>query len=113
MIGDASMARPIADGTVSKNARRIPRASVARNSAVFPSAALFDTSGNVTVPMATPKIPSGNCIRRNAMLSQLTGPLPRLAANPLLISTFTWTALAAMTAGPINVSTVRTPSSRQ
>ena len=113
MIGDASMASPIADGIVSKNASRIPRARIARNSAVFPSAALFDTSGSVTVPIATPKIPSGNCIKRNAMLSQLTGPFPRLAANPLLISTFTWTALAAITAGPINVSTVRTPASRQ
>ena len=40
------------------------------------------------------------------MLSQLTGPLPRLAAKPLLTSTFTCTALAAMTAGAINVSTV-------
>ena len=47
------------------------------------------------------------------MLSQLTGPFPRLAAKPLLISTFTCTALAAITAGPIKVSTVRTPSSRQ
>ena len=50
---------------------------------------------------------------RNAMFSQLTGPSPSRAANPLLISTFIWTALAAITAGPINASTVRTPSSRQ
>ena len=107
------MASPIADGIVSKNARRIPRARIVRNSTVSPRAALFETSGSVTVPMATPKIPSGNCIRRNAMFSQLTGPFPRLAANPLLISTFTCTALAAITAGPIRVSTVRTPSSRQ
>ena len=78
MIGYASMASPIADGIVSNNASRIARASVARNSAMFPSAALRETSGSVTVPMATPKIPSGNCIRRNAMLSQLTGPSPRL-----------------------------------
>ena len=112
-MGDASIASPIADGIVSKNASRIPRARIARNSSMFPTAALFDTNGRVTVPIATPKIPNGNCISRNAMFNQLTGPLPRLAANPLLMSTFTCTALAAITAGPINVSTVRTPSSRQ
>ena len=94
----------------SKNANRIPLARMLRNSSIFPTAALFETSGRVTVPMATPKIPSGNCIKRKAMLSQLTGPLPRLAANPLLIRTFTCTALAAMIAGAINVSTARTPS---
>ena len=31
------------------------------------------------------------------MFSQLTGPSPRRAANALLIRTFIWTALAAMT----------------
>ena len=31
------------------------------------------------------------------------------AAKPLLMSTFTWTALAAITAGPISIRTVRTP----
>src|SRR5437667_12336136 len=92
MIGEASIASPIADGMVSKKANRIPLARMLRNSSIFPTAALFETSGRVTVPMATPKIPSGNCIKRKAMFSQLTGPLPRLAANPLLIRTFTCTA---------------------
>src|SRR6059058_6138259 len=76
MIGDASMVSPIAEGMVSKKASRIPRARIARNSSILPIAALFATSGSVTVPMATPKIPSGNCINRKAILSQLTGPLP-------------------------------------
>src|SRR5947208_6238924 len=62
MMGDASIASPIADGIVSKNASRIPRARIARNSSMFPTAALFDTNGRVTVPIATPKIPNGNCI---------------------------------------------------
>jgi len=46
------------------------------------------------------------------MLSQLTGPSPRRAAKPLLMSTFTCTALAAITAGPIKIKIVRTPESR-
>src|SRR5438552_11526088 len=57
MIGDANIANPIADGMVSKNASLIPRARIARNSSTLPTAALFDTSGSVTVPIATPKIP--------------------------------------------------------
>ena len=46
------------------------------------------------------------------MLSQLTGPSPSRAANPLFTRTFTCTALAAMTAGPIKIKIVRTPESR-
>src|SRR5205823_5673837 len=80
MIGDASMVSPIAEGMVSKKASRIPRARIARNSSIFPIAALFATSGSVTVPIATPKIPSGNCISRKAILSQLTGP-PAMASS--------------------------------
>ena len=113
MIGSARTTNPTADGIVSKNAKRIPRARIERNSSILPTAALLETSGRVTVPIATPNTPSGSCIRRNAMLSQLTGPSPKVEANELLTSTLTCTALAATTAGPISTSTVRTPSSFQ
>src|SRR5438045_539220 len=64
MMGEANIANPIADGIVSKNASRIPRARIARNSSMFPTAALFDTSGSVTVTIAHPEIPSGHRIQR-------------------------------------------------
>ena len=68
---------------------------------MLPSAALRETSGRVTVAIATPKRPSGNCIRRNATLRKLIGPSPRPEANPLFTATFTCTALAAIVAGII------------
>ena len=103
------MINPIAAGIVSNVTSRIACARAERKAAMSPSAAVRETSGKVTVPTATPKIPSGNCINRKAMFNQLTGPSPSRAAKPLLISTFTWTALAAITAGPISIRTVRTP----
>ncbi len=53
---------------------------------MLPSAALREISGSVTVATATPKIPSGNCISRNAMLSQPLAPSSSYEANPLLTS---------------------------
>ena len=66
-----------------------------------------------SVATATPKTPSGNCIRRKAMLSQLIGPLPNDEAKPLFTATFTCTALAAIVAGAMSARMVRTPRSRQ
>ena len=113
MIGRASIISPMLAGTVSRKASRIPRASVDRKSSWLPSAMFFASSGSVTVPMATPKIPSGSCMRRNALFSHVTEPAARCVANEVLTITFTCTALAAITAGAINRSTVFTPSSRQ
>ena len=70
------------------------------------------TSGSVTVAMATPKTPSGNCMSRKALLSHVTAPLPWWLANEALTITLICTALAAMTAGPISRRMARTPSSR-
>ncbi len=61
--------------------------------------------------MATPNIPSGNCIKRNALLSHDTAPLPWLLAKDVFTATLTCTALAAITAGPIRRRMVRTPGS--
>src|SRR5207245_2713175 len=77
MIGSARMIRPIAAGIVSSSTSRTECASAERNSSVLPTAALRETRGSVTVATATPKIPSGNCIRRNAMFSQAIGPSPK------------------------------------
>ena len=77
MIGSAKITRPIADGIVSSMTSRIACASAPRNSALLPSAALRETSGSVTVATATPKIPSGNCMRRNAMFSHVIGAIAR------------------------------------
>ena len=66
MIGRASSTSPIVLGIVSTKASRMPFARIERNSAVLPAAALRAITGSVTVPMATPKIPIGNCISRNA-----------------------------------------------
>ena len=70
------------------------------------------TSGRVTVAIATPKTPSGSCMRRKELLSHVTAPLPWWLAKEALTITLTCTALAATTAGPISRRMVRTPSSR-
>ena len=106
------MIRPIAAGIVSSSTSRTECASAERNSLVLPTAALRDTKGSVTVATATPKIPSGNCIKRNAMFSQAIGPSPRPDAKILFTATLTCTALAAIIAGPIIPRIVRTPGSR-
>ena len=51
---------------VRRKASRIPRASSVRNPTMLPPAAMRESSGSDTVPSATPNIPSGSCIRRNA-----------------------------------------------
>jgi hypothetical protein len=79
---------------------------------VLPTAALRETKGSVTVATATPKIPRGNCIKRKAMFNHVIGPSPIPDAKMLLTATFTCTALAAIIAGPIIPSMVRTPGSR-
>src|ERR1700719_3398720 len=81
MIGWARTINPIAAGIVSNVTSRSACASAERNAGMSPSAAVRETNGKVTVPTATPKMPSGNCIRRNAMFNQLTGPSPRRAAG--------------------------------
>ena len=57
---------PTDDGMVSKKIMPSERASVCRNSSRLPAAALRDTEGKVAEAMATPKSPSGSCIKRNA-----------------------------------------------
>ena len=113
MIGSASTIRPTLAGMVIRNASRMPRASSLRNPAVLPAAAMRASSGSATVPSATPKMPSGNCISRKATVSQKVGPSPSLEANTELTSTFTWVVLAAITDGPISRRMARTPGSRQ
>src|SRR6266403_644658 len=90
-----------------------PRTSSLRNASVLPVAAMRASSGSATVPSATPKTPRGNCIRRNATVSQNVGPSPSCEANTELTSTFTWVVLAAITDGPIRCRIARTPGSRQ
>ena len=70
-----------------------------------PAAAMRASSGRATVPSATPKRPSGSCIRRKATASQKVGPSPSCEANTELTSTLTCVVLAAMTEGPIRRST--------
>ena len=113
MIGSASTIRPTDAGIVIRNASRIPRASSLRKAIVLPLAASLASSGSATVPRATPKMPSGSCIRRNATVSQNVGPSPSCDANIELISTFTWVVLAATTDGPIRRKIDLTPGSRQ
>ena len=112
MISLLIIIRPTVAGNVRKSAKRTALASVSRKCAISPPAAIFETAGNVTVATATPKIPSGNCIRRKAYESQLTAPSSRNDAKMLFTITLTCTALAAMTAGNISQSTRFTCSSR-
>src|ERR1019366_2462874 len=89
MIGPASIMSPIVDGTVNRNASRMPRESSERNAVIWPATTSRDSSGSVTVPSATPNRPSGNCMSRNAIESQNIGPSPRVDANIELTRTFT------------------------
>ena len=66
MISSLISINPIVAGRVRKSARRIALASVSRKCTMSPPAAIFATAGKVTVATATPKIPSGNCMRRKA-----------------------------------------------
>ncbi len=70
MIGSASIISPKVAGMVSSRAKRIPRASSLRNAVKFPNAAIRASKGSATVPRATPKIPKGSCMTRNAWDSQ-------------------------------------------
>src|SRR6266850_1909670 len=100
MMGSASIISPIVEGIVIRNASRIARESSLRNETMLPVAAIRASSGRATVPRATPKIPSGICIRRKAAASQKVGPSPSFDAYTELTSTLTWVVLAATTEGP-------------
>ena len=113
MMGSASIMRPTLAGMVMRNASRMPRASSLRKASVLPLAAMRVSSGSATVPSATPKTPSGSCMRRNATVSQNVGPSPSCEANTELTSTLTCVVLAAITDGPIRRRIARTPGSRQ
>ena len=79
---------------------------------MLPAAAIRASSGNATVPRATPNRPNGSCIKRKAAESQKVGPSPSSEANTELMSTLTWVVLAAMTEGPIRRKMAFTPASR-
>ena len=66
MIGRLNTISPTAEGIVDRNTRPSERASVSRNSAMRPSAALREMAGSVADATATPNSPSGNCMKRNA-----------------------------------------------
>ena len=55
MIGSASTIRPIVEGMVIRNARRIPLDNSLRNEVMLPAAAMRASNGRATVPSATPK----------------------------------------------------------
>ena len=74
MIGSASKAMPTAEGTVMRNTSFRPRPSVSLNAGVIPSVPSRAMAGSITVPITTPKMPSGNWINRNAAFSQMRGP---------------------------------------
>ena len=63
------MINPMAEGMVSSMTSLMACERAPRNSALLPTAALREINGRVTVATATPKIPSGNCINRNAMFA--------------------------------------------
>ena len=65
MIGRPSTIRPQAEGIVIRKTSPSDEESVERKPAMSPRAANLEMVGSVAVPMATPKTPMGNCIRRN------------------------------------------------
>ena len=111
-MGSASIISPTVQGIVSRKASRMPRESSLRNAGRLPTATRRESSGSVTVPIATPNSPSGSCISRNAIANQKIGPSPRCEAKIELISTLNCVVLAAMTDGPMSESTAATPGSR-
>ena len=106
MIGSARMIRPMADGIVSNSTSRIECASAPRNSSDVTERGTARNEWQRHGCDRHAKNPSGNCIRRNAMFSQVMGPSPNDEAKPLFTATFTWTALAAIVAGPISSENV-------
>ena len=81
IIGSANTAKPIVEGMTRNATNRKPFERVGPKSAEIPPMAARESAGRVTVATATPKMPIGNCIKRNAQLSQLTAPAPTCTAN--------------------------------
>ena len=103
---------PAAAGTQSRATSSSACRSAERMASASPRATCRDTTGRVTVPIATPKSPIGSCMKRKATFSHDTGPLPRYEAKLLLTNTFTCTAAAPIVAGAMSRSTWRSAGSR-
>ncbi len=83
---------------------------VRRNSSKLPAPALLEIEGSVADAIATPKSPSGNCMKRKAYPSQLTGPLPGIREAKLVFTmTLICTAALPRMAGPISRMMCRSP----
>src|SRR6266516_1005209 len=107
MIGRPRTISPSEDGIVSSNTNVRDRDKVLRNSSKLLTAALRETDGRRADAKATPKTPSGNCMKRKAYVSQLTGPSgprsgsERREAKLVFTVTLIWTAVLTRIAGPI------------
>jgi hypothetical protein len=73
-IGPPTTARPTADGTLKKATSFSAEPSVAFAAGRSRAAAACATPAPATVAMATPKTPSGSCMSRKAICSQVTAP---------------------------------------
>ena len=73
-MGRARTMRPTADGTFRNATSRSADPSVCFTAAMSRAAARCATPAPATVAMATPKTPSGSCMRRKAFWSQVFAP---------------------------------------
>ena len=70
-----------------------------------------ETAGSTTMPVATPKSPTGSCQRRNAVVRAVTEPFWRSRANPVLMKMVNCVTPEASTEGSISPQILRTRGS--